>query len=117
MDEKSIRVINIPMICTCQDENRLKAADVRTEVIGRLSGGSAELQARTVTMDNFLDAIVVSLEWDHSAHITKIENDQWSAVTVEKNDGSLRLRVECDHVEDGLATIWKALDDGLPLVE
>lgn len=65
-------------------------------------------------MDNFSTAIVQSLNWDYRAHIRSIDTDQWSAVTAEKYDGSLRLVVQCDRVEDGIAAVWKALADGPP---
>ena len=78
----------------------------------RLSRGSDELVPREVTADNFLTEVVYSLNWDFGAHITSSDNDQWSAVTVEKYDKTLRIRVECDRVEDGVAAAWKALAVG-----
>lgn len=106
--------VELPMVCTCKEEGRQHAANVMGEVLARLSEGSRELSARPVTMDNFVTAVVHSLNWDHNAHIARIDNDQWSAVTVDKDDHSLRLRVECDRVEDGIAAAWKALADGPP---
>src|SRR5947207_4005097 len=70
---------------------------------------SPDRAARSVTSKNFLTEVVVSrLNWDYGAHITSIDNDHRSAVTVEKYDRSLRLRVECDFVEHGVAAIWQA---------
>ena len=107
-----VEAVELPMVCTCDEERRTRADDLRREVISRLSHGSKALVVRTVTMDNFLTGIIQSLNWDYDAHLLSIETDQWSAVTVEKYDGSLSLRVQCDRVEDGIAAAWKALADG-----
>jgi hypothetical protein len=74
----------------------------------RLSLGSDELQGRPVGAENFLTAVVQSLNWDFDAHITRIDNDQWSAVTAETYDGSSGYYVHCDRVEDGVAAVWNA---------
>jgi alpha-galactosidase len=78
------------------------------EVMELLSRGTGELRSREVTQENFLTVVVQSLNWDHGAHITSIDNDQWSAVTAERYDGTVRYYVECDQVEHGVAAIWKA---------
>ena len=81
----------------------------------RLSGGGSEqVTTGRVTMANFLTSVVQSLERDHDAHITSIDTDQWSAVTIQKYDDTLRIRAECDRVEDGVAAAWKATSDGPP---
>ena len=96
-----VPTIELPMVCTCGDDGRAAARELMADVIERLSRGSEELAARSVTSENFLTEVVYSLNWDYGAHIMSIDNDQWSAVTVEKYDGTLRLRVECDFVEHG----------------
>ena len=108
-----IEEIELAMVCACK-ERREQADALREEVLRRLGSESDRHLARTVTMENFLTSVVQSLNDDHDAHITSIDTDQWSAVTVEKYDGTLRMRVECDRVEDGLAAAWKALSDGPP---
>jgi alpha-galactosidase len=79
------------------------AEALRANVMERLSLGSEELEARPVTADAFLTVVVQSLNWDFDAHITSIDNDQWSAVTTEKYDGSVRYYGHCDSVEVGVA--------------
>jgi hypothetical protein len=96
------------MVCVCSEEGRADAEALRTDVMERLSLGSEELEARPVTADTFLTAVVQSLNWDFDAHITSIDNDQWSAVTAEKYDRSVGYYVHCDRVEDGVAAVWNA---------
>ncbi|HEX4865916.1 MAG TPA: hypothetical protein VFV02_17740 [Acidimicrobiales bacterium] len=80
----------LPMVCTCKPAALAEADALLSEVMRRLSEGSDVWPPKSVTMDNFLSAVVQSLNWDHGAHIASIDNDQWSAVTVEKYDGGLR---------------------------
>ena len=101
--------VRLPMVCHCGDIG--KGPCLIDEVKERLSAGSEELSAHEVTDANLLTSIVTSLQWDHSAHITEIRNDQWSGVTAQTNDGELEMYVECDQVEHGIAAIWKAFAD------
>lgn len=106
--------VELPMVCTCREEGQASADALMSEVTGRLSAESETSLAIPVSMDNFLTRVVWSLNDDFGAHITTIDTDQWSAVTVQKYDGTQRVRVECDRVENGIAAIWKWLADGQP---
>jgi hypothetical protein len=98
-------------ICTCNDEGRASAAELRNEVTQRLAAGSEELRAKPVDATNFASAVVLSLEWDYSARISGIGSDQWFGVWAQTHDGSFKTRVECDAVEDGFAATWKTFAD------
>lgn len=102
----------IDMICTCDEPGRAAAAALMIEVARRLSEGSEELSPRPVTKENFLTAVVQSLNWDFNAHISSILNDQWSCVVAENRDASVRYSVLCDEVEHGVAAVWMAFADG-----
>jgi len=81
------------------------------EVTKRLTKGSGELRPCEVTPQNLLTMVVQSLNWDYSACITRILNDQWSRVDAESYDGSFSTSIDCDQVEDGVAATWKAFAD------
>lgn len=100
------------MVCTCREQGQIAADALVREVMTRLSAESKTHIASPVVTGNFLTRVVWSLNDDFNAHITSIDTDQWSAVTVQKYDGKLQVRVECDRVEDGIAAIWKWLADG-----
>lgn len=109
-----VAVVRLDMICRCSPEGKEQAGRLRQEVMRRLNErGSAE----TATDANLLTHVVVSLNWDYGAEITGIHNDMWSRVTAEtwhpdhKEKRWLRVSVECDDVEDGVAAIWKAFAD------
>lgn len=58
------------------NSRHLHSSDNKTAGIGRLAQGSKELAATPVNMDNFLTAIVQSLNWDYRAHIRSIDTVQ-----------------------------------------
>lgn len=90
--------------CICRDEGLLEAGRLKREVRRLLSPGGS------VTRGNFLTMVVTSLNWDFSARITEIANDQWSMVIAESWDKEhpFEVRVQCDEVEDGIAAVWYA---------
>jgi hypothetical protein len=94
--------------------DKKEAEQVIEEVLRRLSAGSTELIAREITRDGLLTGIVISLEWDYQASITGFHNDQWSAVTAAKHDGTLSTWVECYSLEAGSAMTWKLFADREP---
>lgn len=88
-------------MCVCTPGARAVAETVMAEVCNRLE----------CSPETLLTEVVISLNWDHSAHVTGIENDQWSGVYAEKYDKSLVTRVQCDLVEHGIAMTWKLFAD------
>ncbi len=98
-------------ICTCDDEGRQRAAELREEVRTRLAGGSDERAPHEVTAETFVTDLIWSLNWDYSAYISKIACDQWFGVWAETNDRTFKTRIQCDSVEDGLAATWRAFAD------
>jgi hypothetical protein len=96
-------------VCTCDDDGVAEARALRAEVLARLPVGS---EVRwDVTAENFVSAIVSSLNWDFQARVTGVPADQWFGVQAESNDGSFTTFVQCDLVEDGFAATWKAFAD------
>jgi hypothetical protein len=96
-------------ICRCGEQNDIEADDFLMEVKKQL-GASRNV---TPVPDNlFLTMVVIELEWRHSAHISAIYTDHWSAVTAKVYDDGKRkpydVRIECDNVEDGIAGVWWA---------
>lgn len=74
----------------------------------------AEVKERLGADDsNLLDKVIFSLNWEFEAHVTGIENDQWSGVAAETYEPKFRTYVECDRVEDGIAMTWKLFADNL----
>ena len=110
-------------VCVCGDpatkaQKKHSADEHIKEVMQRLSQGSASLMAREITRENFLTAVVTSLNWDFMAHITRISNDQWSAVSSEKwtsaGEEKFKTYIQCDRVEDGIAATWLAYANRFP---
>jgi hypothetical protein len=97
-------------------DNQAEAQAVYEEVLRRLDA----------TPEDLLTHVVTSLNWDYSAHITGIANDQWSGVSAEtysvsypRDDEAPRLKVyvQCDRIEDGIARVWKFFADELGLTD
>jgi hypothetical protein len=65
VSDRDPKDVELPMVCTCSEEGLATASALRQEILQRLSNGAEELRTRDVTMDNFLTAIVTSLNWDH----------------------------------------------------
>ena len=97
-------------ICRCKEEGEKAADELHAEVLSRLSGGTALLLTRGIAPEDFMTAIISSLEWDYQAHVTGIYYDQWGAVHAEDESG-WRVLVQFDRLEDGLAAVWKAYAD------
>lgn len=107
-------VISLDMICRCSPEGKAEADALREEVKRRLS----ERADAEVSDSDFLTHVVVSLNWDYGAEITGIHNDMWSLVGAETWLPSrrvagdwLKVSIQCDDVEDGIAAVWKAFAD------
>lgn len=113
----------LPMICTCSPEGAAHAVTLRADVMGRLAQGSARLRPHSVTDQNFLSSLCLSLHADLRANVSAIYMDQWFAVVVEQllpSNLERRVVVQADAAEDGLAAIWDFLmnsdpgDDAMP---
>lgn len=98
-------------ICTCDEEGRQAAADLRAEVKRRISDGSPNQGPHPVDDANFVSEVVWSLNWDFDAQITQLASDQWFGIWAATNDGSLKTMIQCDALEDGFAATWKAVAD------
>jgi hypothetical protein len=97
-------------ICRCAPPGIAEADELMAFVREKLAAGSENLMPREVTDRYFLTMVVQSLEWDYHAAITGLDTDQWSGVAAESNryrpEETVRVFVECDLVEDGVAAAW-----------
>jgi hypothetical protein len=66
--------------------------------------------------EDIVNSVVFGLNWklkDAWAYITRIYNDQWSAVVAEgkkyDTEEVYRTYIQCDRVEDGFAATWIAM--------
>ena len=97
-------------ICRHGDEHTAEAEALKAEAYEELG------KKYTVSDGNFLSVVVIELNWEYSAAITDIFNDQWSMVCAETLDKKFQVTVQCDYVEDGIAAVWKAFKDhGTPV--
>jgi len=97
------------MVCRHGEEG-VAAADAEMARAREIMATPGEI-AVDATDATFLTCVVQWLWWEHSAEITGLYTDQWSAVKAEVTCGDLKGRgcyVECDLVEDGLAAavVW-----------
>lgn len=104
---------HLDMICTCSDEGVSAAEELYQRVKQRLSEGSDELRARTVTDRSFWDDCLLSLNADHNAYVTGIPGDQWFLVEVTAGPPGkeVRVLVPADEPTYGLARAWEWLAD------
>lgn len=124
-NEDGTKHVKIGMICIHSEEGKQEADELMKEVIDRLN---AEREPdKLITMDNFLSAVVYSLQWyipgdedsEPCVSISGIYCDMWAAVCSEQfgklPDGEygpiITARVECDKIEHGIAATWKAWAD------
>lgn len=104
-------------VCTCNDDGRAAAAELRAEVKRRLAAGSPNQRPHPVDDGNFVSEVVWSLNWDFGAHITQVASDQWFGIWAASDDGSFKTLVQCDALEDGFAATWKAFAERGPATE
>ena len=93
-------------ICRCDPKGTAEAEELRVLVMEKLAA-----DGREVTDRDFLTHVIISLNWDYGAHITSIANDMWSHVIAEtwlETEKELKVRAQCDDVEDGIAAVWYA---------
>lgn len=95
-------------VCTCKEDGRAAAADLRAEVKRRLAEGSINRGPHPVDDSNFVSAVVWSLYWDYGADVTRLASDMWFGIWAATEDGSFKTFVKCDALEDGFAATWKA---------
>jgi hypothetical protein len=95
-------------ICTCEEDGRSGAKELRGEVKRRLSEGSPNQGPHLVDDTNLVSEVVWSLNWDFGAGITRIGSDQWFGIWAATEDGSFKTFIQCDSLEDGFAATWKA---------
>ena len=104
-------------VCTCDEDGRKAAAELRAEVKRRLAAGSPNQGAHHVDDSNFVSEVVWSLNWDFDAQITQIASDQWFGIWAAADDGSFKTLIQCDALEDGFAATWKAFAERRPATE
>ena len=97
-------------ICVCNDDGIIEADALLAEVKDGLNADDATLLTR----------VVIALNWDYTASIEAIYNDQWSLVVAKTykkaGDGEpvFTTRIQCDWVEHGIAATWRAFRDRFP---
>lgn len=99
--------VSLDMPCRCSDEGRADADALRHDVWTELTEGDSEILVREDS--DFVSTVIASLEWDLNTHITFIGMDMWFGIGAENENE--KIFVPCDRVEDGLAAIWKYLND------
>lgn len=104
-------------ICTCDEDGRNAAAELRAEVKDRLATGSPNQGPHSVEDSNFVSEVVWSLRWDHDAHINQLASDQWFGIWAASDDESFKTMIQCDALEDGFAATWKAFAERRPASE
>lgn len=99
-EEKARVALDMP--CRCSDEGAADADALRREVAAGLECEPDD--------PNFVSWIIASLNWDFNwTYVDGIAHDMWFGVSAESSDE--KIFVPCDRVEDGLAAIWKYLND------
>ncbi|MGH7792709.1 MAG: hypothetical protein ACREOB_10405 [Thermodesulfobacteriota bacterium] len=68
---------------------------------------------------NLLSRVVYSLNWDYGVTITGIPCDMWSAVEAEswwvkEGQKPIKVRIQCDEIEHGIARVWQIFADKFP---
>jgi hypothetical protein len=110
--------VNLPMVCTCGDENRAEGDALYQRVKEGLSQGSEELIPREISDRSFVDDLITSLLWDYGANVKYIVGDQWFGVGVEytspDGDPERYVSLQCDSPTLGLASIWEWFRAGKP---
>lgn len=86
------------MVCSCKD----------SEDVVALRQWAAE---HLGSSPNLFTAAVMTLWWNYETEVKSIVADMWLAIEVETHDGSLRIRVECDQLEDGIVAILRYLHE------
>ena len=87
--------------CSCGAEGKTRCAVVTDWA----------LQHYKTTKEKLLTTAVYTLNWDYDAHITGIENDQWSRIDTATYDKSFETHIQCDDLLDGVAFTLKAYFD------
>ncbi len=92
-------------ICTCSEEGKKEAKFVLNEVKKLLEADDS----------NLVTKIIYSLNWAYGAQITSIGCDMWCQIDSKtyKIDETTKepiffTEIQCDQIEDGMATTWYA---------
>jgi hypothetical protein len=98
-------------VCTCGDDKRAAADELREEARRILEAGTDDWCPGPVADRDYLSAAVGWLQ-QHHCQIAEIVTDQWSLVRVVEQrwnrdtadiETTLVLCIQCDRVEDGVA--------------
>ena len=112
-------------VCTCTADRRAVRDALVAEVMRRLPDGE-HYAPREVTAETFVSDVIGSLEVNYRVAINGIGHDQWFLVVADKIElvpagrrvrVAVRVRMQCDDVEAGLAAIWRFFADGGEPVE
>ena len=99
--------VYLGMLCACGDARRQAAEAMLADCYRRLGDGTRGMVRFEVTPDLFLTDVVRSLGGDLTPGyaITRIASDQWFVIEMEDSD-DMRVSVQCDFLEHGLARLW-----------
>jgi hypothetical protein len=112
-------------ICTCGADRRAARDALVAEVMRRLPEDE-NYSPPTVTAERFVSDVIGALSANYRVSIDHIAYDQWFLIVADRWEvvpgelrvrSALRVRMQCDDVEGGLAAIWRFFADGDEPVE